>query len=186
MTKPSRFLSKGEEAFSGTSLREERAFIEQNPANESGVIPDSLPPAMATSIIPALMPRNASPSEWDADAHALTTQKFGPLKPYFIDTRPAAMSVIIMGTRNGDTRPGPRESNLACSISRVFRPPIPEPMIVPMRARSSVLRSSPESLITCSAAKSAKSMFRSVRLISLGSTTPEKSMSFISPAIFEG
>ena len=33
--------------------------------------------------------------------------KFGPLSPYRMETRPAAMSGMNIGTKNGDTRSGP-------------------------------------------------------------------------------
>ena len=36
---------------------------------------------------------------FDADAHAETVAKFGPLKPYLIDIRPGAMSAINLGIK---------------------------------------------------------------------------------------
>ena len=44
ITKPSRSLSNGREAFSGASLRVESARIEQKPPTPSGVIAASEPP----------------------------------------------------------------------------------------------------------------------------------------------
>ena len=43
-------------------------------------------------------------------------------------TVPAAMLEIIIGTKKGETRPGPFSTNLLCSAIRVLMPPMPEPM----------------------------------------------------------
>ena len=41
---------------------------------------------------------------FDADAHAETVAKFGPLKPYLIAIRPGHMSGINLGIKNGLNR----------------------------------------------------------------------------------
>ena len=41
------------------------------------------------------------------EAQAETVQKFGPLSPNRMETRPAAMSEMNIGTKNGETRSGP-------------------------------------------------------------------------------
>jgi len=41
------------------------------------------------------------------DAHAETVQKLGPFTPYRMETSPAAMSGMNIGTKKGETRSGP-------------------------------------------------------------------------------
>ena len=50
---------------------------------------------------------NDSPIAWADEAQADTVAKFGPLRPYRMETRPAAMSGMNIGTKNGETRSGP-------------------------------------------------------------------------------
>ena len=55
---------------------------------------------------------------------------FGPFAPYFIAISPAAMSTIIIGIRNADTRFG----SFACAkmlSTSVETPPMPEPNATP-------------------------------------------------------
>src|SRR6059036_2929248 len=63
-TKPSRPASKGREAFVGSALRVDIAFIAQNPAIVSGMIIASEPPAIMTSASPRWMSLRASPIAW--------------------------------------------------------------------------------------------------------------------------
>ncbi len=64
---------------------------------------------------------------------AVTTAMFGPLKPYLIETWPEIMLMIEAGTKNGEMRRGPRLISSACVSSIIGRPPMPEPMLQPMR-----------------------------------------------------
>src|SRR2546429_384715 len=68
--------------------------------------PASAPPASITSAWPRRMISAASPMAFALDAHAETWPMFGPLARYFIAISPAAMSMIIIGIRNGDTLRG--------------------------------------------------------------------------------
>ncbi len=52
MTKPSRSLSQGLEAFSGSSLRFESERTAENPAKQRGVVVISAPPQTITSASP--------------------------------------------------------------------------------------------------------------------------------------
>src|SRR3972149_1307911 len=90
MTKPSRVASKGREAFSGSSLRVEMAFIAQKPATLSLVIGASVPPAIIASASPRWMMRMASPMALPPGAQAVTTLLFGPFAPVMSGTTPAA------------------------------------------------------------------------------------------------
>ncbi len=45
----------------------------------------------------------ASPTAFALDAHAETCPMFGPFARYFIAISPAAMSMIIIGIRKGET-----------------------------------------------------------------------------------
>ena len=78
MTNPSRSLSNGREAFSGSSLRVESALAEQKPAMPSGVMAASLPPVRITSAAPDRMVVKAMPMEWLLEAQAVVAQRFGP------------------------------------------------------------------------------------------------------------
>src|SRR5690606_35809175 len=52
-----------------------------------------------------------------------------------MDTSPEAMSAMNMGTKNGLIRCGPRSSMMRACSSNVRIPPIPLPMITPIRSR---------------------------------------------------
>ena len=98
MTKPSRSLSQGREAFSGSSLRVDSAFIAQKPPSEVGVVAYSAPPAIIASASPYWIMRIARPMLWVAVVHAVTAAMFGPLAPVRIDTWPATMLMMVLGT----------------------------------------------------------------------------------------
>ncbi len=76
--------------------------------------------------------------------HAVTTARFGPLKPYRMDTWPAIMLMIEAGTKKGEMRRGPRLTSSACMFSISGSPPIPEPMMQPMRMAVSSSSASPK------------------------------------------
>jgi len=107
ITKPSRSLSKGREASSGSSLRRDRAFRAQNPPTAKGVKALSVPPQTMAVASPRWRIRSPSPMEWFAVAQALTTAMFGPLRPKSIEIQPEAILIINMGIINGENFLGP-------------------------------------------------------------------------------
>ena len=102
MTKPFRAESKGQEALIG-SEDVDRAFNRANPAIDNGLILASAPPASMRSAYPNLIKLNASPMLCDPAAQAVATEWTGPLRPYLIETFPAAMFTRILGTKYGLT-----------------------------------------------------------------------------------
>src|SRR3990167_11028391 len=100
MTKPSRSLSKGREAFSGVSFLRDKALSEQKPPTPKWVIELSVPPASIISASPYWIIRKASPMAFEPEAQAVVTQEFGPFRPKSIETCPAASFTIISGTRS--------------------------------------------------------------------------------------
>ena len=157
-TKPSRSLSNGRLARSGSSLRLLSAFIASNPEMPSATADASLPPATNASASPNLMIRHASPMALLAVAQALTWQMFGPSRPKSMLTRPLAMLEIIMGIINGETRRGPLVMRILCWASRVDNPPMPLPNMQPKRVGSSLQMSAPESANAIFAAPIIKSV----------------------------
>ena len=74
-----------------------------NPAIPSGQIQASAPPAKITSFTPSLSILKASPIECVPDAQAVTTVLHTPFAPICIETLPAAIFAIAIGTNNGET-----------------------------------------------------------------------------------
>ena len=187
ITKPSRSRSNGREACSGSSLRFVlRACSWQNPASDSGVIPASVPPAIATSTRPSRIRRQASPMASLDDAQAVTTQKQGPLAWNRIAMLPATSFMIIMGTNSGCTALGPRSMSLRSVFSRVSTPPMPLPMITASRSGSTCPAARPACAMASTPATIAYCVNRSMRRASFDSITFSGAKSFSSPAIFEG
>ena len=93
-TKPSRSLSNGRLALGGSSLRIDRARQATNPPRPIGVIAASAPPVTITSAWSHWIARKASPMAWAADAQAVATAVFGPIRPYSIE--------MVPGRRVGD------------------------------------------------------------------------------------
>ena len=63
------------------------------------------------------------------------------------------------GMKNGDTRRGPLSRRISAVSAIVASPPIPEPMITPVRSRSASSSGfQPASVTACSAAVNAKRM----------------------------
>ena len=87
---------------------------------------------------------------------AVTTARFGPLKPNRMDTWPATMLMMEAGTKNGVMRRGPRAASSAWVFSISGKPPMPEPITQPMRVARSSDKASPvgrpESCTACAAA----------------------------------
>jgi hypothetical protein len=127
----------------GSSLRVDSARIAAKPPTPSGETVASVPPATITSASPYSILRAASPMQCSPVVHAVTTERFGPLKPKRIDTWPATMLMIDAGTKNGVMRRGPRLASSAWVFSISGRPPMPEPMMQPMRVASSSSSASP-------------------------------------------
>ncbi len=73
MTKPSRPMSNGRQARSGSSLRVLIALSWANAPNASGVIVASAPPASMARAAPRRMTSAASPSACVEEEQALTT-----------------------------------------------------------------------------------------------------------------
>ncbi len=91
---------------------------------------------MTTSASPSRISRAASPTALPPAAHAVTTEKLGPVKPRWRAMNAAVALDIIIGTRNGLTRMAPRWEYLAICSSSVMRPPTPVPDTTPILAGS--------------------------------------------------
>ena len=168
MIKPLRSASNGMDARAGSSVVF-NAVREVNPATPIGVMLASAPPATITSASPYWMVRNASPMEWVPVAHAVTTLMHLPFMPNWMETFPAAILLIISGTRSGFTRPGPFSRSFLYSRSTDCRLPIPEPMLTPTRNGSSWLISSPASSTACLVAATANWQNCSILFAAFGS-----------------
>ena len=107
---------------------------------------------------------------------------FGPFAPNFIAISPAAMSMIIIGIMNAETRRGSAACDRMLSTS-VSTPPIPEPKATPTRGASSGVIWSLASPSACVATATANCTNRSARRISLRSMYSRGSKSPTSPAI---
>src|SRR5579864_188864 len=184
ITNPSRSASNGRTARSGSSLRVLIAFIVQNPARLSGVSAASLPPQIIAAASSRWIVRKASPIAWPLVAQAETTETLGPFAPVAMLTMPDAMLMMIIGTKNALTRPGPRSSNTWCCSSQVLAPPIPEPMITPTRSAFCGVIAKPASSNASRVAAIANWTNRSLRRTSLRSMYCAGSNSLISPAIW--
>ena len=154
MTKPSRSASYGRLAFCGSSAPlVDSALQALKPAIPILQIAASAPPATITSASPNMIKRDASPIACAPVEHAVTTEWFGPLKPYLIDTWPEIRLINAPGTKNGLTRRGPFSSINTAVLAIEFNPPIPEPIKTPVRSRSSFsVGIQPESSTACWAA----------------------------------
>ena len=168
MTNPLRSLSNGREHRFG-SVSDDSAVSAVNPAIPIGQMLPSVPPAIMTSASPYWMLRNASPIVLVPVAQAVTSLMLFPLKPNWIDTLPAAMLEIIIGTRSGLTRPGPFSRSFLYSRSIACRLPTPLPIAVPTRYGSSFSISSPASAMASFVAATAYWQNSSMRFAALGS-----------------
>ena len=104
MTNPSRSISKGRER----SMLDSAVML-RKPARAISTITASAPPATATVERPDATRRAALPIACVPAAHAVVTVSQGPPRPKRIETAAVAAFGIIIGTRKGDTRSGPRE-----------------------------------------------------------------------------
>ena len=130
----------------------------------------------------------ASPMAWPALAQALVVEKLGPIAPKLMDTWPAAMLAMAMGMKNGLTRSAPRSWLTMIWSMRVPVPPRPEPMTMPVWSASSPssFAGRPAWSMAWRVATSAIWVVRSLRRISLRSSTVEGSKSSTSPAMVQG
>ena len=143
-TKPSRSLSKGRQAWVGSSLRVESAFMAAKPPTESGVMAPSVPPAIMASASPRWMVRKASPMACAELVQAVAVASLGPLAPYLMLTWPAARLMMVAGMKNGEILRGPPFISAVCSRSMTSNPPMPEPMWTPMLSAFSGVTCRPE------------------------------------------
>jgi hypothetical protein len=100
-----------------------------------------------TSASPYSIRRPASPMQWLAVVQAVTKARFGPFKPYMMESCPAMRLMIEPGMKKGEILRGPLASMVLCVSSISGSPPMPEPMHTPTCSRASRSKSSPESLI---------------------------------------
>src|SRR6516164_9413443 len=101
-TKPSRSRSNGRLAFSGASLRVERARIAANPPTPIGVIAASVPPQIITSASHLAMSLKESPIACALEEHAVQVAELGPLAPLRMETNPEARLTMEAGMKKGD------------------------------------------------------------------------------------
>ena len=111
-----------------------------------------------------MISRAASPIAWAPVEQAVTTAWFGPLKPYLIETLPEAKLIRLDGMKNGLMRRGPLSCSVIAPSVMPGSPPIPEPIMQPVRSRSSSSSGvQPESSTAIVAAAMAKMMNWSMR-----------------------
>jgi hypothetical protein len=65
---------------------------------------------------------------------AVTTEWFGPLKPYLIEIWPETRLMSAAGMKKGLSRRGPRSFTVMAPSQRVSSPPMPEPTMTPVRS----------------------------------------------------
>src|SRR5699024_12487826 len=95
---------------------------------------DTVPPSIIASTPPHSIALYAPPIEYVPDAQAVTEQDFNPLAPVLMETCPAAMSGINIGTKYLLSRLYPLSINLLTCFSYVSIPPIPQPIHTPTRS----------------------------------------------------
>jgi len=131
ITKPSRRASKGRETPVGESAS--RAAKE---ARASGTSAASDPPVTAASAPPHSISRAASPIAWAPAAQADSVAKDGPRRVWRMLTAPAPALPIIRGMASGETLFSPCSSSTWWLWVSVPMPPIPVPMMQPIRVGS--------------------------------------------------
>ena len=141
-----------------------------------GTTTASAPPARTASAVLSRMSRAPSPMAWLPAAQAVATQMLGPVQPSSMATMAGVALGIIIGTRNGVTRSGPRSRSSFSWSSIVPRPPMPTPATTAQRAGSAP--GSPASLTESMAAAKPSWALRSTRRTSLGPRYSTGSKSF--------
>ena len=128
----------------------------------------SVPPATITSASPKAISRAASPMACTPVAQAVTAEWFGPLKPYRIETWPEARLTRAEGIKNGESRRVRPAWTSEAASWMVSSPPIPLPIMTPVRhCASSVSATQPLSSTASAAATTASWMKRSIFFWSL-------------------
>src|SRR4051812_17792248 len=163
MTNPSRPLSQGREAFSGSSLRVDIARMDAKPAIGSGWITASVPPATTTSARPERMMSRPSARASEPVAQALAMACTPAWALSSMPTQAAGPFGMSIGTVCGLTRRGPDSSRMSSWLSRVVAPPMPLPKLTASRSGSRPESARPESAHACWAAISAIASERSRR-----------------------
>src|SRR5919201_3653426 len=182
-TKPSRSLSNGRLARSGSSLRVDSARSTPKPPMPMGVIAASDPPAIITSASPRRMISNASPMACADAEHAVHVAEFGPFAPKRVDTWPAARVMIADGMKKGEIFRGPPSWSALCTRSIVVNPPMPDAINTPTRGPSAGVTLRPASSIANCDAAIAYWMKTSIFLTSFFSMNARGSKPFTSPAM---
>ena len=178
-------MSKGRDAFSGSSLRVDIACMAVKVAMPMRQIAASVPPAITATASPRRIHSAASPMALPEEAQAETAAKFGPRAPNSMATRPAVMSGIIAGMVKGETRRGPPWLRRTTAFSSHSRPPIPEATRTPTSSPIE-LTSRPESSTASRAAARPRATQREVRRASLGPRWSAGSNPLTSPAMRVG
>ena len=159
-------MSHGRDAAGGWSLKPvDSAREAQNPAMPSSHTAASAPPATITSASPHMISRAASPIACTPVAQAVTTEWFGPLKPYLIDTWPDARLISAEGMKNGDSRRARPSCTRIDASKIVSSPPMPEPIITPVAQRSSSVSGVQPESSTASVAATMAEMDEAVHLL---------------------
>src|SRR2546423_2527748 len=184
-TNPSRALSNGRDAASGSSLRVDIARIAANPAIGSGWMTASVPPATTMSARPARRMSSAHAIASAPVAQALVGACTPALAPSSNPTQAAGPWGISIGTVCGLTLRGPDASRMSSWLSSVTAPPMPLPTTTANRSPSTSVPASPASCHAWCAAMSAAASERSSRRILTRSMTPAGS-TFIWAAIRTG
>src|SRR3954469_6072262 len=174
-TKPSRRLSHGREAFSGSSLRVDMARIEAKPAIGSGWMTASVPPATTTSARPDRMMSRPHDTASAPVAQALAIECTPALAPSSRPTYAAGPLGMSIGTVCGLTRRGPDCSRMSSCWSSVIAPPIPVPKLTASRSASRPESARPASAHAWCAAISAIASDRSNRRSLTRSSTSDGS-----------
>src|SRR4051794_25154170 len=174
-TNPSRFLSQGRDARSGSSLRVDMARIEAKPAIGSGCTTASVLPAITTSARPRRIRSRPRASASAPVAQALAMARTPARAPNSRPTCAAGPFGMSMGTVCGLTRRGPYCSRMSSWLSSVVAPPMPLPKLTARRSWSTPLSPRPESAQACCAAIRASASERSSRRRRTRSRTSEGS-----------
>jgi hypothetical protein len=131
ITKPSRRASKGREMpVSESASRAAKAAL------ASGVSAASEPPVTTASASPAWIMRADAPIAWAPAAQADRIEYECPRSLWRMATAAAPALPIMSGTASGETRSAPFSIRVSLPCSSVPMPPIPVPMMQPMRAGS--------------------------------------------------
>ena len=162
-------MSYGLEACSGSSFLLDKVLAHVKAPTPRFVKTASEPPAITISASSNWIERKASPIQWALVAQAVVTHLLTPFAPWRIEILPAAMLLINIGTVKGEHLVGPLWIMFWCCVSKVWKPPAPEPKTTPTLYGSSFSMSNPLSLTASSAATTPNWVNLSMRLNSFAS-----------------